>query len=81
MERDKGVYLAVLLGKSSMRWLTKTVDEMIRGDETWDFCRTFRMGNSMNAAHQRVNSHGRFLEVMEYDAGWRSFIIIPESRE
>ena len=39
------------------------------------------MGNSMHVAHQRVNSHGRFLEVMEYGAGGRNFIIIPEGRE
>jgi hypothetical protein len=29
-----------------------------------------------------VNSHGRFLEVLEYGAGgWRSFIIISEGQE
>jgi hypothetical protein len=61
-------------------WLSKTVAELIR-DHKRDFCRTFRMGNTVHVAQWRVNSHGRFLEVSEYGAeGWQSFIIILEGR-
>jgi hypothetical protein len=47
----------------------KNVEELIRGDEIRDFCWTFRMGDSVHIAHRRVNSHGRFLEVVEYGVG------------
>lgn len=64
-----------------MGWLSKTVEELIRGDHKRDFCRTFRMGNTVHVAQWRVNSHGRFLEVSEYGAkGWQSFFIILEGR-
>jgi hypothetical protein len=65
-----------------MRWLTKKVEKMIGGDEIWDFCWTFRMGNSMHVAHRRVNSHGRFLEVMEYmqEGGVSSLFLKVENR-
>lgn len=70
------------LGKPSIGWLSKTVEELIRGDEIRSFYKTFRMGNLVHIANHRVNSDGRFLEVSEYGAGGRrSFIIIPEGRE
>lgn len=65
-----------------MGWLSKTVEELIRGDHNRDFCWTFRLGNTMHVAQRRVNSHRRILEVSECGArGRQNFIIIPESRE
>lgn len=53
----------------SMGWLLKTVEEFIRGVNLRDFFGTFRVGNIEHVAQRRVNSHGRFLELLEYGAG------------
>lgn len=58
------------------------MEELIRGDQKWDFCRTFRAGNTVHVPQWRVNSHGRFMEILEYGSGGQwSFAIIPEGRE
>ncbi|GLT69619.1 hypothetical protein SLA2020_417560 [Shorea laevis] len=47
-----------------------------------EFCRTFRVGNTVHILHRRGNQHGRFLELSEYrDGGRCSFVILPEGRK
>lgn len=70
------------LGKLTVGWLSKTVEELLRGDQNWDFYRTFKVGNTLHLAQGRVNSYERYLEILKYGAGGRwSFVIIPKGRK
>ena len=49
-----------------MVWLMTSMEELIKGDELSDFCRTFRHGNKY-IMQRRENHHRRFMELSEYD--------------
>lgn len=54
-------------GQAECGWLLKMV-ELIRGDNQWDFNRTFRVSSIVHVAWRHVNSHGIFFDVLEYGA-------------
>jgi hypothetical protein len=58
------------------------VEEYIREENLSDFYKLFRYGDVVYIAHRHANSHGRFLELLEYGAGGQqSFIVILEGHE
>jgi hypothetical protein len=69
------------MGIQSVVRLLKTMEDLIKGDNSKEFWRTYRVGYTTFVLHKRQN-HGTFLELSEYSNGGRqSFIIIPEGRE
>jgi hypothetical protein len=50
-------------------WLMNSMEELIKGEDIRDFCRTFRVGNMAYVMQRPENIHRRFLEVSEYGGG------------
>jgi hypothetical protein len=58
------------------------VEELIIGVEMKDFYWSIRHGNTIYIAQRRLNSHRRYLELLEYGGGGQSsFMVIPEANE
>jgi hypothetical protein len=54
-ETGRDVYQAMCLAKLTMGWLSKTVEELIKGDQNQDYYRTFRAGDTMQTADRQGN--------------------------
>jgi hypothetical protein len=71
VERSKGV---------SRVWCNM-VEEMIKGENLREFCKTLTVGSRAYVAWSCANGHGRYLAVVEYGGGRRAFSRILEGRE
>lgn len=81
-ERSRGLFRAVHMSRQSIGWFVSSMDTLRLEGEVKEFCKTFRVGNTVHILHRRENQHGRFLDLSEYgDGGRRSFVIIPEGRK
>ncbi len=64
-ERSRGNFIALVLGRLS-RWLRNLMEALHKGGDLKEFCRTYRVGNTVYILKRRGNNHGRFLELSEY---------------
>ncbi|GLT70445.1 hypothetical protein SLA2020_425260 [Shorea laevis] len=59
-ERSRGLFRAVHLGRLSIGWLRSSMETLRTEGDVNEFCRTFRVGNTVHILHWRGNQHGRF---------------------
>lgn len=60
-ERSKGIFRAVVLGRSSVFWLMNSMEALIKRDYLRDFWSTFQHGNTAYIMEQQKNNHKRFM--------------------
>jgi hypothetical protein len=77
VERSKGVFLVVYMGKLTMEWLLANVEALVRGEAPKEFIKSHRFSSRAFLAQRCMNSHGS-RKVPGISRVWRGFVIIPE---
>lgn len=58
------------------------MEDLTKGDELREFCRTFQIGSTAYIVQRQENNHRRFMDLSKYGGERRCiFIIVPEGQE
>jgi hypothetical protein len=80
-ERSKGKQRSIFLKRDELKWLAGTVKEVVKEETSKVFWDQSRAEYPRVIAQRRLNRHGRFLTIEEFEGSKRcGNILIPEGR-